>query len=83
MTVGSTQPLTEMSTRNHLRGEEPSASIADNFTALWVPRRLTTLWAAAACYRDVVALLVHTQLTAEGIFDNFMTNTDLEQDVSI
>jgi hypothetical protein len=59
MALGSTQPLTEMSTRNLLgvNGGRPSRE-ADNFTAIceptvqkmWEPRRLTTLWASMACY---------------------------------
>jgi hypothetical protein len=51
MTLGSTQPLTEMSTRNLPAGKERPARKADNLTAIyeptvnkmWEPRRLTTL----------------------------------------
>jgi hypothetical protein len=62
MALGSTQPLTEMSTRN-IRGEGGGkgrlARKADNLAAIcesivkkmWKPRRLTTLWASTACYR--------------------------------
>jgi hypothetical protein len=57
MTLGSTQPLTEMSTRNILGGKGRQAHNADNTTTvcepivskMWKPRRLTTLW---ACYKD-------------------------------
>jgi hypothetical protein len=66
MALGSTQPLTEMSTRN-LRGdkERPSHK-AENLTAIceltvqkmWEPRRLTTLWAFTACYRTKLYLLL-------------------------
>jgi hypothetical protein len=57
--IGSTQPVTEMSTRNILLGKGP-ARMADNLTAIhkpiiwkiWKPRRLTSLWASTACYRN-------------------------------
>jgi hypothetical protein len=58
MDLGSTQPLTEMSTRNLPGGKEWPAGEADNLTTIcepivykmWDPRRLTTLWAFTACY---------------------------------
>jgi hypothetical protein len=51
MTLGSAQPVTEMSTRNLPGGEGRPARKADNLTAicelvvwkLWEPQRLTTL----------------------------------------
>jgi hypothetical protein len=54
MALGSTQPLTEISTRNLPRGKGRLARKADNLTAIcepivykmWEPRRLTTLWAS-------------------------------------
>jgi hypothetical protein len=57
MALGSTQPLTEMSTRNLPGGKGRPAREADNLTAIcepilykmWEPRRLTTLWAFMAC----------------------------------
>jgi hypothetical protein len=60
MALGSTQPLTEMSTRNLPGGKGRPARKADNLTAIcepavwkmWEPRRLTTLWASTACYKD-------------------------------
>jgi hypothetical protein len=60
MVLGSTQPLTEMSTRNLPGGEERPARKADNLTAIcepivyimWDPQRLTPLWTYTACYRD-------------------------------
>jgi hypothetical protein len=60
MALGSTQPLTEMSTRNLPGGKGRSACKADNLTAIcerivkimWDPRRLTALWASVAFYRD-------------------------------
>jgi hypothetical protein len=56
--LGSTQPLTEMSTRNLLGGKGQPTRKADNVTAIceptvkkmWEFRRLTTLWASKACY---------------------------------
>jgi hypothetical protein len=59
MALGSTQPLTEMSTRNLPGGKRQPACEA-YLTALcdtvvwkmWKPRRLTILWASTACYRD-------------------------------
>jgi hypothetical protein len=60
MALGSTQPLTEMSTRNLPGGKGQPARGDDNLTAIceptvqkmWEPRRLTTLWAFTPCYRD-------------------------------
>jgi hypothetical protein len=60
MALGSTQPLTEMSTRNLPGGKGLPASKAGNLTAIcepsvqkmWEPRRLTTLWASRVRYRD-------------------------------
>jgi hypothetical protein len=65
MTLGATQPLTEMSTRNLLGSKGRSAHKADNLTAIcesiaykiWEPRRLTTQWASTACYRDSFFIL--------------------------
>jgi hypothetical protein len=64
MALGSTQPLTEMSTRNFPAGNGWPAPKADNLTAICEPivqkmcepRRLTTLRASMACYRDSFAL---------------------------
>jgi hypothetical protein len=60
MALGSTQPLTEMSTRSLPEGKGWLAPNADNLTAIceptvwkmWEPRRLTTLWASTTFYRD-------------------------------
>jgi hypothetical protein len=57
---GSTQPLTEMSTRNLPGGKGRPALKIDNLTAIcelivgemWKLRLLTTLWASRACYKD-------------------------------
>jgi hypothetical protein len=54
MDLRSTQPLTEMSTRNLPGGKGRPARKADNLNAvcvssiskIWEPRRLTTLWAS-------------------------------------
>jgi hypothetical protein len=63
--LGSTQPLTEMSTRNIPGGKGQLARKADNLTTIcepivwkmWEPQHLTTLWASTACYRDTFTLL--------------------------
>jgi hypothetical protein len=60
MALGSTQTLTEMSTRNLPGVKGRPARGADNLTAIykpivqkmWEPRRLITPWAFTACYRD-------------------------------
>jgi hypothetical protein len=60
MALGPTQPLTEMSTRNLPGVKERLARKADNLTAICEPivykmrepRRLTTLWAFTASYRE-------------------------------
>jgi hypothetical protein len=57
---GATQPITEMSTRNLPGGKGRPVRKADNLTAISEPvvytmrepRRLTTLRAFTACYRD-------------------------------
>jgi hypothetical protein len=60
MALEWTQPLTEMSTRNHSEGKARHPSKADNITTIyepivekmWQPRRLTDLWASTDSYRD-------------------------------
>jgi hypothetical protein len=60
MALGSTQPLTEMSTKNIPGGEGRPALKADNLTAIcepivykmWEPQHLTALWVSTARYRD-------------------------------
>jgi hypothetical protein len=57
MALGSTQPLTEMSTRNLLGGKKWPAHRADNLAAIcelivlkmWVPQPLATLRVSTAC----------------------------------
>jgi hypothetical protein len=51
MVLGSTQPLTGMNARNFSGEKGRPARKADNLTAIWEPRRLTTLWTFTACYR--------------------------------
>jgi hypothetical protein len=59
MVLGSNKPLTEMSTRN-LPGVKGRPAPKADLTAIcepivykmWGHRRLTTLWASTACYRD-------------------------------
>jgi hypothetical protein len=57
MALGSTQPLTEMNITNPNLpgGKGRRARKADN--KMWQPRRLTTLRASMACYRDSFAFL--------------------------
>jgi hypothetical protein len=64
MTLASTQSLREMITRNLLGGKSRPARKTDSLTAnrepivykMWDPRRLTSLWASMACYKDRIAV---------------------------
>jgi hypothetical protein len=64
MALGSTQLLTQMSTKNLPGSKDRPARKDDNLTAfhepigleMWEPLRLTTLWASTACYRDSFTL---------------------------
>jgi hypothetical protein len=66
MALGSTQPITEMSTRNLLVCKGRLAHKADNQAVvcelivqkMWEPQHLTTLWASTTCYRDSFTLLL-------------------------
>jgi hypothetical protein len=66
MALGSTQPLTEMSTRNHPGGKKRPARRADNLTAIcepivykmWEPQPLTTLRASKACRGENFTFLI-------------------------
>jgi hypothetical protein len=61
MTPGSTQPLTQMSTRNLSGVKGRPTRKTDYLTAIceptvkrmWEPRCLTNLWASTACYREL------------------------------
>jgi hypothetical protein len=63
MVIGSTQPLTEISTRNLPEVKVRPDPKPDNLTTICEPpvykmlepRRLTNLWAYTACYRDCLA----------------------------
>jgi hypothetical protein len=66
MVFGSTQPLTEMSSRNIAGGEGRPALKADISSIfepiaykMWELLRLTTLWASTACYRDSFSFSKH------------------------
>jgi hypothetical protein len=59
MAFRSTQPLTEMNTRNLPEGEgRPAGQRKSNLTTtcepivykMWEPQRFTTLWDSMACY---------------------------------
>jgi hypothetical protein len=64
LTLGSTQSLTEMSTRNIPGGKGRPARKADNLTVIcesivekmWEPRRLTTIWASTVCWKNSFTL---------------------------
>jgi hypothetical protein len=62
MALGSTQPLTEMSTgdlpggKGRAAGSQPHRHLWASFLdKMWETRSLTTIWAATACYRDSFA----------------------------
>jgi hypothetical protein len=66
MALGSTQPLTEMSTRNIPGGEGRPARKADLTTIcepivykMWEPEHLTILWVSTACYRDTFTFYLY------------------------
>jgi hypothetical protein len=75
MALGSTEPLSEMSIRNLPGGGKGRpAHKADNLIAIcepivfktWEPRRLTTLWAFMACYKDSFTFLFIKLLSDRG-----------------
>jgi hypothetical protein len=74
MALESTQPLTEISTKNLPGGKGWPVCKANNLTAIsdtiiwkmWDPRHLTILWASTACYRDsfTFTFLLHINFSA-------------------
>jgi hypothetical protein len=72
MALGSTQPLTEMSTRSlpgvkgcqlmRLATSQPSVSRLSR--KMWEPWRLTTLWVSTTCYRDSFLFIFYSILGA-------------------
>jgi hypothetical protein len=69
MALGSTQPLTETSTRNLPGGKGRPARKADKpyrhlwadcLEKMWERRRLKILWTFTACYRDSFTFTVRT-----------------------
>jgi hypothetical protein len=74
MALGSTQPLTEMSTGNLPGGKGRPALKADLtaiceqiFYKMWEPRRLTALWASTACYRDSFTFFTFISLSVPSL----------------
>jgi hypothetical protein len=73
LALRSTQPLTDMSTRNLPGSKGWPACMADNLTTIceltvykmWQPWHLITLWASTACYSDsfTFTLCSFTELT--------------------
>jgi hypothetical protein len=68
--LGTTQPLTEMSTRNlpgvacwRVRLATSLPSVNRLSEKMWEPRRLTTLWASTACYGIALLFLGAATLT--------------------
>jgi hypothetical protein len=51
MALGSTQPLTQMSTRN-LPGDKKRRHLSAECLKMWEPQPLATVRASAVCYRD-------------------------------
>jgi hypothetical protein len=80
---GSTQPLTEMSTRNLPGGKGQPARKADNLTAIcetivlkiWEPRHLIVLWASTDGYRDSFTFIFNSEVyTDVKLFEIKMRN---------
>jgi hypothetical protein len=71
MSLGSTKPQPEMSTKNISGGKKRLARKADNLTAIcelsvqkmWDRWHLTNLWASTTCYRDSFILFYHIEQT--------------------
>jgi hypothetical protein len=66
VSLGFTQPLTEMNSKILPQGKRKSARKAHNLTAIcesivykmWEPRRLTTLWVSTVDYRDSITFYI-------------------------
>jgi hypothetical protein len=80
MTLGSTQTLTEISTKNLPGGKGRPAREINNVTAIcepifykiWEPRRLTTLWDFTTCYGIALPYICQlTQLISKSV-SNFV-----------
>jgi hypothetical protein len=82
MALGSTQPLTEMDTRNFLGGKKRPARRADNFAAiyepnvwkLWEPQPLATLRASTACTGKTLPLPYYLSTTEDIANDSALTH---------
>jgi hypothetical protein len=48
--------IIEICTRNHPGGKGLPARKADNLTAICELRRLISVWASTACYRDTITM---------------------------
>jgi hypothetical protein len=52
---------------------------------MWEPRRLTTLWASTACYRDIIIIVAAKALRIRGITELYAETplkTDVQSDIS-
>jgi hypothetical protein len=91
MALGSTQPVTEQSIRNIPGGGgkgRPTRK-ADKLTTscepivwkMWEPRRLTTVWVSAACYRNSFTFFTFTWLKRQDfikpIYFTFVLNINV------
>jgi hypothetical protein len=59
MALGSTQPLTEISTRNLPGDKKRPARGADNLAAIYEPQPLANVRACTACTGKILPLLSH------------------------
>jgi hypothetical protein len=80
MDLGSTQPLTEMSTRNLPGDKGRPASKADNLTAICGPSRPVT--GIALLYFTYLKLVLHLLLSHGDIFRNIVLVHSLSQKIS-
>jgi hypothetical protein len=79
MALGSTQPLTEMSTRNLPGGK----GRRDCLEEIWEPRRLTNLWVSTACYMDNFTFFFSSKYTVPIMATDININNHLIQFTSI